>query len=396
MKTIKCPSCGSEKITILENDKAVCLVCDSVFNVHNYSKEFEKATSHMDEKLGEMRDDIRQDISQVMKVNRSDREIEEFERLLEKAQTYIKLGDKPRAIESAQKATEIIPEKAKGYIEIYRLLTNNYTLTNCYETFLNTKKNKYEKIWSDAVIKASKCSDCDENFISEVVDFQKRCANRALSDIETDSQQANTFINEEKCKKNETITSFKNEQENKEKKLKRANMKTALVMSLFAVVLFALSKILDLEILIMVVIIVSAPFAFAIFSWKMEKKLSVFFGGLTVGTFIMAIIVSVAANFIDSGNIAVVEVICLIGVVFMIVKKINKKRDGIIRAIKANIYDQIKVVENKYNNNQKLFEERMQKLGKEKDLYNRILTDMQADNNGLKIIEKCINANYRI
>ena len=78
----------------------------------------------------------------------------------------------------------------------------------------------------------------------------------------------------------------------------------------------------------------------------------------------------------------------------MITDKINKKRSDKIREIESEINGQIKALESKYNNNQKLYKERMQKLEAEKILYNKILTDMQKNHRGM--INNCINEKYRI
>lgn len=388
MKNIVCPSCGSEKVTLLENEKAVCLACDSVFNIHNYSKEFEKTTSHIDEKTVE----IIQKIESIQ--SRSNSEKEEFERLLEKAQSYIKLGDKSKAIECAKRATEVIPEKAEGYIELYRIWTNDYSLTNCYETFLNTKESEYGNDAADAVKKALRCSDCDSDFINEVVDFQKRCVQYALSNIEAGSQKANTYINEESSKSKESVKSITDTVEEKKKKLRKNNQITGLITALIAIMIFGVSRLLRLEGLSAGITAIVFWIYIIFLGIKTASGWGIVLGAILGGLPMM--LLGSCADYFPNATGIIADIFCLFTVSFILVRKLNKKRNGKIEEIVSDSDVQIKELERKYGKSQKMYEERMKELEIEKNLYNRILIDVQKNDTGKTVLNKYMNKAYRI
>ena len=221
MKTIQCPSCGSVKVTILENEKAVCLACDSVFQVHDYSKEFKQTSQKIDDSKNEILKElksIRNDIptparEQELLLEKAEKE---YERLLEKAENYYKIGEEKKALEYAEDAADLFPSRAYPYIRMYEFVSLEYTWTNGYSTMLN----EYEEDDDDErlgggehvasiIYRALKCDDCPTEFAPKVIAYQKECAQQAIIDICSEQQTEYTQISVKAEQTNSSIEAVK-------------------------------------------------------------------------------------------------------------------------------------------------------------------------------------------
>ncbi|MDE6742463.1 MAG: hypothetical protein K2J95_01130 [Lachnospiraceae bacterium] len=400
MKSIICPACGSVKVTLLENGKGICLACDTLFSMNDYSEEFEKTASHIDKKT----DEIIQKIDNIQ--NRSHNEQEEYKRLLEKAQSYVELGDKSKAIECAKSATELIPEKAAGYIELYRIWTNEYSSTDNYKIFLNTEESEQADEVADAVKKALKCSDCDPDFSDKVVDFQKRCTEYALSKIEKDSTRTNKNIEDDIIKNKEGKKSSLDAKKEKIRELKKKNWITRIAVAVIALILFVVSIILGggepSESLMAFAVVFTAIFLWiyvGVLIWKKIRgfggALVGFFGGIVAMTPI-AWINDHIEKFESAEVVAIMEIILLLLFSIIIIRKLNKKRKEEIKEIRVDSEEDIRNMELRYGRNKSMYEERLRGLEEERKLYNEILNDAQMDDSGKKLLTYYINKLYRI
>ena len=97
MQEIVCASCGSKKITI-QDGKGICEACGRMFNIHNHSEEFEKTASAIEVNTKKIIKEFKE--NQSLKTQ----EVQNYDRLLEKAQTYFQLRDRKNAVDCATKA----------------------------------------------------------------------------------------------------------------------------------------------------------------------------------------------------------------------------------------------------------------------------------------------------
>lgn len=392
MKNIVCPSCGSVKISVLENDKAVCLACDNVFTIHDYSKEFEKTSLKMDKNKEELLGAI-ESIKESHSMANQD--TERFDRLLEKAATYIKLRDKKKAIACATEATELMPEKAIGYIVLYHAWTDVYRETGAYEIMLNTKKSAEASKIADTIKKALKCPDCPTSFRAEVTEYLRKCADCAVNNVNLNYAQKemrlkmDVSLKEGKYKAAFAETKSKLENIKKDKK----NLYIKYIAGAIGLLILGLSLGIS-EIFTLLAIIGGIIYVGYMGGKKLIKREV---DDVKKTLIIMALLIFVAPLVIiglaDSLG-EIMDILCLGAGAFLLLKSGKKKIN--IRASELNeeLETALPPLEKQWENAKAIAAKEMKLLNDEKGLYTQILADAELNDKGLTLINNYLQSKY--
>lgn len=392
MKNIVCPSCGSVKISVLENDKAVCLACDNVFTVHDYSKEFEKTSLKMDANKEELLGAI-ESIKESQSLANQD--TERFGRLLKKAEAYINLRDKKKAIACATEAIELMPEKAIGYIVLYYAWTDICRDTGAYETMLNTKKSAEGSKITDTIKKALRCPDCPASFKAEVTEYLRKCADTAVNVMNLYYTKKETHflmdvsLKEEKYKAASAETKSKLEGIKKDKKTMYIKYIVGAIGLLILGLSLGISEIFTLLAIIGGVIYVGYTGGKKLI--KREVK------HVKITLIIVALLIYAAplviTSLVDSLG-EIMDVLCLGAGAFFLLKSSMKKINTRISELNKEIKNTLPPLEKQWETAKAQASKELKRINDEKELYNQILADANCNDNGKTLINNYLQSKY--
>lgn len=175
MEAIKCPNCGSEKVQELTEEKYVCLACDNVFLIHNLSKEFRQTDAHISE--------LHQDLKKEIRVLKDGKETE-YNVLLAEGEEALLDDDEIKAYEAFRRYSILNPESSKGYIGMFRAVTNDFD--GAYTASIIKNYDELGALYDgfDVLNKALECEDCNqEELLCQSLSYYKDAANTAFIQV---------------------------------------------------------------------------------------------------------------------------------------------------------------------------------------------------------------------
>jgi len=392
MQNIVCPSCGSEKITPLKNGKAVCEACDSVFNIHDYSKEFEKTSSHIDAKSKEIIENIEE-----LKKGQSlaNQDIQRYEKLLEDTQEYFNLRDRQKALDSATEAIKIFPGKARGYVILYRVWTDAYRETTSYDVMLNTKESVQASKILDVAKKALRCSDCPNSFKEEITSFMKECAVCAVTNLEAESVDKEKHFSEEAKKKETEYQNTLSEMQSQKEKLKEVKKRTYIKYCTLAVAVLILGLALDITEWFTIIAAISC-LGYVVYVGS-NKIINHETDDNKKAVFIMILLVialpGILLKFASTLG-TIVDLLCLVGGLFILIIHAKKQTDLEESELNEKMENTLPELEKQWEESKAIASKEMKRLREETALYKQILTDAERDDKGVSLINNYLNSRY--